>query len=311
MSPSTHLPGSRLAVVTIAAGRHGHLRAHLSALARSHRPPDLVVVVAMGDTGIAGVVESALEGRHVEVVTLEVSLRAPGELPLSAARNAGANAAIERDCDLLVFLDVDCLASPTSLEHYERAWRLLGARLGTGEFPRHDGPVLLSGPVTYLPPLALGQDQYPTSGLHRLADPHPARPVPPAGEIVFADDLRLFWSLSFAVAADHWDTIGGFDTGYRGYGGEDTDFALRVAATGGVLYWVGGADAFHQYHEVERPPVRHLHSIVSNANYFREQWGWFPMEGWLQAFVGLGLVVWQTTTQRWVVPPAVEPADPA
>lgn len=303
---------SRLAVVTIVSGRHRHLSAHLAALRGSHRQPDLVVVVAMGDRDVAAVVESAGLTHHgIEVVTVDLPLPAPGELPLSAARNAGANQAIERECDLLVFLDVDCLASPTALEHYEQAWRLSSARHGTENEARHIGPVLLSGPVTYLPPLAPGQNHYPTEGLGRLADPHPARPAPAPGEVVLADDLRLFWSLSFAIAARHWDTVGGFDTGYRGYGGEDTDFALRAAATGGALYWVGGADAFHQHHDVERPPVRHVRSIVGNANYFRELWGWFPMEGWLEAFERLGLVSRQVPSQRWVVVDPAEAVEPA
>ena len=290
----------RVAVVTIVAGRHRHLRAHLAALARSALRPDVHVVVSMGDPEIAGLVAAGPVARQgVDVITREVAVPGDGELPLAAARNVGADEAIRRGCDLLVFLDVDCLVSSGALGRYERAWR---RTLG-----RHRGPVLLSGPVSYLPPLEPGQHAYPAGRLASLAAPHAARPAPPPGRLVRAADLRLFWSLSFAVAAQQWDDIGGFASGYRGYGGEDTDFALRVAATGGVLYWVGGADAFHQHHEVETPPRRHLVSIVRNANLFRERWGWFPMEGWLGAFERLGLAERDPISHRWVVLDRDEP----
>lgn len=292
---------ARVAVVTIVSGRHRHLLAHLAALARSARRPDLHVVVAMGDPEIAPLVQDGpLTRQGVDVATREVETPDDGELPLAAARNVGADEAISRGAGLIVFLDVDCLVSVDALGRYERAWRRTRSR--------HPGPVLLSGAVSYLPPLAPGQVAYPTTGLASLARPHAARPSPRPGRLVRADDLRLFWSLSFAVAAQQWDDIGGFASGYRGYGGEDTDFAMRVAAVGGELYWVGGADAFHQHHEVESPPLRHLVSIVRNANHFRERWGWFPMEGWLGAFERLGLAKYDPVTHRWVVLQAHEPS---
>ncbi|MEO6999127.1 MAG: galactosyltransferase-related protein [Terracoccus sp.] len=294
-------PLGRLAVVTIVAGRHRHLQGHLAALARSARRPDLHVVVAMGDPEIAGLVgDGPLAHDGVEVVTRDLEPPGDGELPLAAARNVGADVAIRRGCDLLVFLDVDCLVSTDALDRYERAWRRTRGRRG--------GPVLLSGPVSYLPPLPSGEGTYPTTGLASLARPHAARPAPRPGRLARADDLRLFWSLSFAVAAQQWDDIGGFSTGYRGYGGEDTDFAMRVAAAGGVLFWVGGADAFHQHHEVESPPLRHLASIVRNANHFHERWGWFPMEGWLGAFERLGLAKRDPVSNRWILLQRDEPA---
>lgn len=290
----------RLAVVTIVSGRHRHLRAHLAALARSARRPDLHVVVSMGDPEIAALVgDGPLAGAGVETVIRSLQVSSDGELPLAAARNLGAHEAIERQCDLLVFLDVDCLVSNEALGRYAQAWRRTRGR--------HSGPVLLSGPVAYLPPLPPGHESYPTMGLASWARPHAARPAPRPGRLVRGPDLRLFWSLSFAIAADQWDSVGGFATGYRGYGGEDTDFALRVAAVGGVLYWVGGADAYHQHHEVESPPRRHLASIVRNANHFHERWGWFPMEGWLRAFERLGLAERDPLSQRWAVLPVDEP----
>lgn len=287
---------TRIGIVTIVRGRHHHLEAHLAAIRRSERPADVHVVVAMADAVAADLARGARSANTV--VVREVDVPADGELPLAQARNVGADAAIKAGCELLVFLDVDCLVSRAGIGRYEQSWRRVR--------DRHDAPVLLSGPVAYLPPLSPGST-YPLDGLDGLARPHPARPAPRPGRLEAASDLRLFWSLSFAMGADDWRSVGGFTPDYRGYGGEDTDFAMHVAQQQGVMYWVGGADAFHQHHPVESPPVRHLASIVRNANQFHRRWGWFPMEGWLDDFEGLGLARHDAGADRWVVV-ADEPA---
>jgi hypothetical protein len=87
-----------------------------------------------------------------------------------------------------------------------------------------------------------------------------------------------------------WEHIGGFCELYRGYGGEATDFAQCAAAGGVTMRWVGGADAFHQYHPVSNPPIEHLDDILCNAAVFHRRWGWWPMEGWLHEFQNRGLI---------------------
>jgi hypothetical protein len=136
--------------------------------------------------------------------------------------------------------------------------------------PEHHG-ALLCGPVTYLPPPSPGG--YPVV-LDALIDPHPERPSPPDQQIVDSTDYELFWSLSFALSAATWRRIGGFCDQYRGYGGEDTDFAQTASAAGVPMRWVGGAHAFHQFHPVSDPPVEHLEDIVRNAEIFHRRWGW-------------------------------------
>jgi GT2 family glycosyltransferase len=114
-----------------------------------------------------------------------------------------------------------------------------------------------------------------------------------------ADDPLLFWSLSFAITTQDWLTLGGFDEDYEGYGGEDTDFAMRLTAHEGRLLWVGGASCYHQHHEVEDPPLTHLADIVDNSNRFHARWGFFPMEGWLAAFAEKGLIRRIGSPPRW------------
>ncbi len=257
----------RTAVVTTAHGRHDHLRRQEASLARSDRVPDLRVVVAMDDPGVADVVAAS---------TLVVP-GPPGTagLPLAAARNLGARTALDAGADLLVFLDVDCLVAPGTLAAYERA--VADPRNGD----------LLTGPTGYLP--EPGPDGYDLDALP-TAHFHPARPCPADGSVERDVDPALFWSLSFAVTAPSWTKIGGFDERYEGYGGEDTDYALRARRAGAGLTFVGGALTWHQWHPVSRPPVEHLDDLLRNGAVFAERWGWWPMQGWFEQLAARGLV---------------------
>ena len=271
-------------LVTTVHGRHEHLARQHASLAAGSIRPDHVVVVAMGDPLVADVVAAGpLAGR-----SRIVDVPCDTHLPLARARNQGASVAFgELGADLVVFLDVDCLAGTGLLEAYRDGWRRTGSR-----------PRMLGGPVSYLDPP--GPDGYRAADL-AAAPPHAARPAPAPGDLVLAEDLRLFWSLSFALDASTWALVGGFDESYVGYGGEDTDFGQRAMAAGVPLWWVGGASAYHQWHPVSDPPVEHVRDIVRNANRFRDRWGWFPMEGWLSAFEARGLARPDPDDGTWVV----------
>ena len=272
---------SRAVVVTVVHQRHDHLLRSQQQLA-ALSPGTPRVVVSMGDPEVASLLDRPeLAGSPVEVVELTAG---PPDLPLAAARNAGARAAIALGASVLVFLDVDCLVGPDTVTAY---------RTRAEQYDEH----LLAGAVTYLSAEAMGTVR--ASGhrhaggadvdlLRRLRDPHPARPDPRDSPLL-ATDHALFWSLSFAVTTAAWRRIGGFDEAFTGYGGEDTDFALRARDAGLGLVWIPGADTWHQHHEVEDPPVRHVVSICRNANLFHARHGRWPMEGWLAGFEAAGL----------------------
>ncbi len=272
-------------MVTIARGRHEHLRGQGWGLLHQTRPADLYVVVAMGDPEVGAVAREL----HSDVLAVD-SAPVGSDLPLAAARNAGARAAIEGGADVLVFLDVDCIPAPTALARYVD---VLSTAVGAA-------PVVACGEVGYLPPVGHPRE-YRALGLAERAKPHPARPAPGPRTVLVSDDTRIFWSLSFAVTGDDWRSLGGFDEAYVGYGAEDTDFGQRLAACHGHLLWVGGAAAYHQHHPTHDPPVQHLQSIVRNANVFHTRWGWFPMEGWLAEFAARGLAEHDATTGLWRV----------
>jgi len=127
--------------------------------------------------------------------------------------------------------------------------------------------------------------------LKRCTRPHPARSFPLAGTRE-EPNAGLFWSLVFGIHRDRFNELGGFDEAFTGYGGEDTDFGYRAKHAGVSLIFMGGPGAFHQHHIVFDPPLQHVEDIVRNARLFRERWGVWPMEGWLDAFARAGLVTW-------------------
>ncbi|EAP98139.1 hypothetical protein JNB_14283 [Janibacter sp. HTCC2649] len=268
-------------VVTIVHRRHDHLRQQRRGL-RTFSPETSHIVVAMDDPEIDDVVggEDGTTVLHVEADPLG--------LPLSRARNVGVEAALARGAELVILLDVDCVPGPRLVAGYEKAssWAP-----GT----------LLAGPVTYLGegvdvPLDLAL-------LDRLRAPHEVRPDPPVGAIERGGNHDLFWSLSCAMTPSTWRLVGGFSEEYVGYGAEDTDYGWSARSRGVDLVWVGGADAFHQFHPVSRPPIEHLTDIVRNATTFHRRWGLWPMRGWLEEFARQDLVRFDADSLVLLRPP--------
>ena len=272
------------ALVTIASGRHTHLRRQREWVAAQSEAPLAHVVVSMGDPEVADVARL-----RKDVPTDVVTLPAARELPLAAARNAGVARAVELGAGAVVLLDVDCLPHRDLVRDYTRALQRCG-----------DRRAVVSGRVQYLPE-GMSEADYTAETVARLGRDHAARQLPPPGELQEAD-ARMLWSLSMACTVATWDAAGGFDERYVGYGGEDTDFGQRLAAVGGGLWWLGGATAYHQHHPTQSPPVQHLGAIVRNANTFRGTWGFDPMEGWLREFEARGLITRESGQWRELTP---------
>jgi N-acetylglucosaminyl-diphospho-decaprenol L-rhamnosyltransferase len=284
LQPRTRRP--RTAVLTLAHQRHQHLLHQVDGLSLGTVPPDLHVVVAMGDRDLARRRLPITTDRWDTVVpSLPVSRWG---LPLAAARNLAAQVALREGAEVLVFLDVDCIPGRRLVQTYAEATTTT----------RRPAPALWCGDVAYLrrPPAG----GYPVAGdLEALATRKADRPVLRTGEAMPERRFERFWSLSFAMSAADYRLTGGFCKDYVGYGGEDTDFAQVVRKTGGSLTWVGGATAYHQHHESGTPPVQHLDAILRNAAVFHDRWGWWPMEGWLEEFERRGLVR-TDAAGRWV-----------
>ncbi len=256
-------------VVTIVRGRLDHLERQAWGLQRQDRPGFGWVVVRMGGPDVGDVVTQP--GLDVTVVDLDVPDGAP--LPLAGARNAGVRAA---GGGTVVLLDVDVVPAPDLVGCYADA------------VARTDGVV--AGPVGYLPE-GVPATRQDLAAMHDAARVHPARPVPADGELLAEERWELLWTLSLAAPVELVARAGGFDERYVGYGGEDTDFAMRLRQAGARLHWVGGAWGYHQHHaEVGRRDK--VPDVVRNASLFRSTWGWWPMSGWLTELQRDGVVVW-------------------
>ncbi|CAA2158375.1 hypothetical protein MBRA_03663 [Methylobacterium brachiatum] len=268
-------------VLTLVRGRAASLRNLMRGLARQGAPPGELVIAWMQPEPILDLPDPGCPVRHLHV---------PGEpMPLAAARNRAAEAAAG---DLLIFLDVDCI--PAS--------GLVGAYAAAGA----EG--LLLGEVLYLPREAgpaLDAPDLDDAALDRLGRPHPARPKVPEAGLRREPDPGQLWGLSFALPARAWRSVGGMDEGFTGYGGEETDFAARLAATGLPTDWVAGARAYHQHHPVHVPPLQHFAPILANAARFRARHGRWCMTYWLGQFRAAGLIEWDDAAPaiRLIRPP--------
>ncbi|MFP5076204.1 galactosyltransferase-related protein [Rhizobium sp. YIM 134829] len=273
-------------VLTIVRGRTDHLRALMAGLARQTTAPQELVIAWMQPHREHALPELPCPVRHVFV--------SGDPLPLAAARNRAAEAATSEH---LIFLDVDCIPSPTTVEAYASA--LAG----------QDGVML--GEVLYLPG---GERPDRTTFEDLLPDGvrHPSKPAFPQHGMVEEPDPGQLWGLSFALRRKSWMLLGGMDEQFYGYGGEETDLARRAAAAGLATLRVGGARALHQHHTVHIPPLQHFNDILRNAALYRAKHGAWCMDYWLGQFADQGLIAWSADRPNMRIlrqPDAQEIAD--
>jgi GT2 family glycosyltransferase len=252
-----------LSICTLGKGRESHLRNLLSGLARQTLMPVELIVAVMQDRPY-DLPDAPFPVRQI--------MLGGAAMPLAAARNAAAAAA---GSPRIAFLDIDCIPTPHFVADY-------AARLG-------DRDAIVMGEVMYLPAGAT-DDGIEFARFERVAEKHSERAGPPDDALGECSDYRCFWSLNFAMRRERFMTLGGFDEGYLGYGGEDTDFGRTASEAGVPLLWCRGALAYHQHHPHHMPPVHHLDSVLANARRFRDKWGHFTMEHWLRAFELMGLI---------------------
>lgn len=254
-------------VLTLVRGRDTQLRQLMRGLAAQTLPPRELVIAWMQPEPAPDLPDPGCPVRHLHV---------RGEaLPLAAARNRAAGVASSAQ---LIFLDVDCVPSPGLVAAYAAAAR------------EEEG--LFLGEVLYLPPGAIPDGPVDFANLDRLGRVHPAKPPIPASGLRREPDPAELWGLSFALPAAAWRAVGGMDEAFVGYGGEETDLALRLAGHGLPTFWTAGARAYHQHHPVHVPPLQHFDSILANAARFRARHGRWCMGYWLGQFREAGLIAW-------------------
>ena len=252
-------PLENLAILTLVHNRKAALINMLNGILSGSLWPSEVLVVCMNEEALL------IEGSYPFPIRIIVLENEAG-LNLGAARNLAIQ---ESSAKNNVFLDVDCIPDHQFLETY------------LNHFVQNDD-VLYSGRVRYLP---AGFDKRKDWSAHlaEISTPDPVR------DELETYSYELFWSLNFGCTKEIFKKIGGFDTRYTGYGGEDTDFAFQARKHAVALHTIN-ACAYHQYHASYQPPLNHLQSITNNASRFFSKWGKWPMEGWLKAFEDQGYV---------------------
>ena len=259
-----------LSLLTLVRNRNGYLRHLIRGLAASAVAPEELVVVRAGGEDPR---EAVPEGLPFPVRVLEVP-SSTDRIPYATARNAAAEAARS---DRVVFIDADCIPCRTFVERFAAAL---------------DGEdALCIGDVLYLPPGATS-GAWTEASLREAGRPHSRRVRPPAEGVAASDRYEMVWGLCLALRRQTFLRLGGFDTGYGGYAGEDTDLAFQARTSGVPLRLVAGADVFHQHHDVFEPPLQQFEATLANARHFHQKWGRWPMGGWLRRFADLGLIAW-------------------
>lgn len=252
-----------LSVLTIVKNRASHLAQLVEGLCRSDVLPAELVVVDMGSTCPVAIDPLPFPARVVRLDRCG--------LPLAEARNAAAQATLG---DTLLFLDVDCIPM-----------RGLVAAMAAA-LAEHDA--LICAEALYLGPDD-ARSAWREEDLIGRGSKHPVRQFPQNG-LRTETNAGLFWSLVFGIRRQSFERLGGFDEAFTGYGAEDTDFGFRAREASLPLLFMGGAGAFHQYHDSFEPPYQHFEDIVRNAVLFRNRWHIWPMEGWLAGFEKAGLI---------------------
>lgn len=269
------VPTPTASVLTLVRGRQAHLDALVKGLAnQTYTNFELIIAHMQPDPPR---IEASLPF-HCRMVRVHGN-----KLPLAAARNAAAARARGTK---LIFLDVDCIPSPPLVQSFIR-------QLDASER-------CLLGEVRYLPgtlsPNELGGATF--NQLATYAIKHPARPCVPGQGWIKEVNTRALWGLSFALTERQYEIAGGMDGNYVGYGGEETDFSERLAEAGIALGWCSNALSLHQYHSVHSPPLDKFDDILCNAIRFREKWGSWCMEYWLDLFTRRGLIEWTPAAEE-------------
>ena len=174
----------------------------------------------------------------------------------------------------LVFLDIDCIASPNLVDIFN--------------YHLEEEDALYQGCVGYLN-ANWQQNRWTYDTLQQQSQPNQLQGKPVSNFEKRLHLYELFWSLCFAIRKKTFLQLGGFDSDYLGYGGEDTDFSLTAKSHKLPLYKVS-ALAYHQFHPSFNPPLNHLAAIVSNARIFARKWDVLPMQKWLRKFADLGYI---------------------
>lgn len=250
-------------VIIITYRRDAHLQAQLAGISDNTAIPAEIIVVYVNDH------PKVEYDPSLNVVFIGIHADISEGMPYALGRNTGAKCA---SYEVLHFLDVDCIPSPT---YFERMSANVKASCG-----------MVMGQPKYL--VRKVRYEHDKEQLNEISIFHPVRPRIDKDLMQF-DAYELFWSLCFSIRKDQYLKVGGFDNLFKGYGGEDTDFAFTLRKYR-IPFYLSPAIVYHQQHTVYRPPLHAFLFIIKNAKYFFEKWDVWPMDDWLKKFEQMGYI---------------------
>lgn len=252
----------KISVCTLYSQRTSHLQNLVEGLIQSKMHPSELVVICMNDS-LPELPPTPFKIKSSVINSLH-------KLPLAAARTKASSIA---NGDFLIFLDVDCIPHPDLVETF------------TYHLEQEDA--LYQGSIRYLH--SQWRKQWTFETLNFDSAPNQLQGEELAGNQRVIHKYEFFWSLCFGIRKSTFTKIGGFDTRFTGYGGEDTDFSF-TARLSKIPFYKISALAYHQFHTSYSPPLNHLADIVENAKVFYDKWNFLPMDKWLKQFAELGYI---------------------
>lgn len=220
-------------IVTTAPGRDTNLAGCLQALTHQTHSPFEVIVVEDGQQAEGVCI------RYQQQIPQLRYLGRPQDLSVARSRNLGVAAA---QGDNVVLIDGDILLNPQALRAYHHTLQQFPDYILYGYFGTDRS---LETPSYWFPDRQV-------NAFDRRFKHFGSRT-----EILYFDDKilrfpqKFAWSGNIALRREVYQSLGGFDVDYRGWGEEDVDFAERAIEQGRQLHFLLDAWGEHQVHSRE------------------------------------------------------------